>query len=150
MKIFVIDTRNNQEMIEINENDFVKDIEDKLRIRKKIKGRIHLHFNGDILEENEKISSYDIQDNDRIIFLGNFIKKSINIFIVDSRNNQEMIEINENFVKDIAEKLRIRKKIKGRIHLHFNGNILEENEKISSYDIQDNDRIIFVGNFKGT
>ena len=150
MRIFVIDSSNNKEMFEINENEFVKDITEKLRIRKQIKGRIILLYNGDILEENEKIYTYDIQDNDVLVFIGNFIKKSINIFIIDSRNNKEMFEINGNgLVKDITEKLRIRKQIKGRIILHYNGDILEENDKVSSYDIQDNDALVFVGNFKG-
>ena len=72
MRIFVIDLSNNREMFEINENEFVKDITEKLRIRKQIKGRIILHYNGDILEENDKVSSYDIQDNDALVFLGNF------------------------------------------------------------------------------
>ena len=46
---------------------FLKKVEDKFE-----RNEIHLFFNGNILEDNEPISSYDIEENNTISFIGNF------------------------------------------------------------------------------
>ena len=96
MRIIVMDYANNKEEIETNENELIKDIIEKLGVITKNKRSIILSYNGEILEKNEKVSSYDIDDNSIIFCISNFKNKRINIFIVDSENNREKIEINKN------------------------------------------------------
>ena len=72
------------------------------------------------------------------------------LLLVDSENKREIIEINKNaYVSELVEKLRIQKGINGDIYLHFGGEILDENELISTYDIVENAQIIYMGVFRG-
>ena len=72
------------------------------------------------------------------------------ILITDSENKRVAIEINENaLIRELIEKLKNKKNINIDIILHFNGEILEENETISSYGIVNNSNIIYMGQFKG-
>ena len=151
MRIIVVDWENNKEEIETNENELIKDIIEKLGVKIKNKRSIILSYNGEILEKNEKVSSYDIDDNSIIFCTSIFKNKRINIFIVDSENHREKIEIYENeFIKDIIEKLIVKEIINNnnnKVILLYDGEILDENKKVSSYYIHNNDEIVFAGNF---
>lgn len=72
MKILIIDSTNKREIIEVNENDDVSVLIDTLKKKKGINTDVVLHFDGEILEENNKISDYDIEENSAIIYIGNF------------------------------------------------------------------------------
>ena len=72
MKILIVDTSNQREIFEIDEYDKVKVLKEKIHNKKGINGDITLHFNGDIIDEEETIHDYDIQENDVIIYLGKF------------------------------------------------------------------------------
>ena len=67
MKIMIIDSTNKREMIDINENDSISKLKELIKIKKGINtDDIVLHFNGEILEVNQKISDYDIENNSQI------------------------------------------------------------------------------------
>ena len=72
MRIIIVDSKNISETIEINENEYVRDLMEKIKNKKGINGKIILHFNGEILEENETISKYEIEENSNIIYMGEF------------------------------------------------------------------------------
>jgi hypothetical protein len=72
MKILIVDTSNKRETFEINKDDKVKVLKEKIHNKKGLNGDITLHFNGDIIDEEKAINDYDIQENDVIIYLGKF------------------------------------------------------------------------------
>jgi hypothetical protein len=72
MKILIVDTLNQRETFEINANDKVKVLKEKIHNKKGLNDDITLHYNGDIIEEEKTIQEYDIQENDVIIYLGKF------------------------------------------------------------------------------
>ena len=80
MKILITDSENKRVMIEVNENENVKTLMDKLKNKKNISREIILHYNGEILEENETISSYGIADKSVIIYMGRFLGGSLYIY----------------------------------------------------------------------
>lgn len=72
------------------------------------------------------------------------------LLIIDSTNKRVSIEINENAtIKELKEKLKNKKKINSEIVLHYNGEILEENQTIEYYEIENNSHIVYMGQFKG-
>ena len=149
MKIFIIDSGNNKVEIEINENEYIRDIKKKLRTKIGINPNITLYYNAEILEDNEKVSDYEIENNSYIVYSGIFredLKNNMKIVIIDSKNNKEEIEINENeYIRDIKNKLKTKKGINSDITLHYNGEILEDNAIVSSYDIENNSQIFYIG-----
>ena len=72
MKILIIDTTNRRVVIDINENATIGELKEKLKVKKNINSEIILHYNGEILEENETIAYYDIEDNSNIVYIGQF------------------------------------------------------------------------------
>lgn len=72
MKILIIDSTNRRVVIEINENATIGELKGKLKEKKKINSDIVLHYNGEILEENETIANYEIEDNSTIVYIGQF------------------------------------------------------------------------------
>ena len=149
MKIFIIDLGNNKVEIEINENEYIRDIKKKLRTKIGVNPNITLFYNAKILEDNEKVSDYKIENNSYIVYRGIFredLKNNMKIVIIDSKNNKEEIEINENeYIRDIKNKLKTKKGINSDITLHYNGEILEDNAIVSSYDIENNSQIFYIG-----
>ena len=149
MKIFILDSGNKKVEIETNENEYIRDIKKKLRTKIGINPNITLYYNAEILEDNEKVSDYEIENNSYIVYRGIFreqLKNNMKIIIIDSKNNKEEIEINENeYIRDIKNKLKTKKGINSDITLHYNGEILEDNAIVSSYDIENNSQIFYIG-----
>ena len=69
MRILIMDTSGKSEYIEANENETVKNIKDKLANKKGINTEIKLHYGGQILNDNDIISSLDIMENDPVLYL---------------------------------------------------------------------------------
>jgi hypothetical protein len=69
MRILIMDTSGKSEYIEVNENETVKDLKDKLANKKGINSEIKLHYGGEILNDNDIISSLDIMENDTVLYL---------------------------------------------------------------------------------
>ena len=69
MRILIMDTSGKSEYIEVNENETVKNVKDKLANKKGINSEIKLHYGGEILNDNDKISSLDIMENDPVLYL---------------------------------------------------------------------------------
>lgn len=75
MKIYVIDTKNRSIAIEnITESTTIKELRERITEQNIITtGEIKLIYNGNILEDNENLYYYDIEDNATIIYTGEFI-----------------------------------------------------------------------------
>ena len=72
MKILIVDSKNRRERIDINRSGYVRDIFDALKTKMGINIDIVLHFNGEILEENQKISELDLEEESVIVYMGTF------------------------------------------------------------------------------
>lgn len=72
MKILVADSQNKREMIEINENESIENLKEKIKVKMGINTDIILHYNGEILEENQLVSDCDLEENCVIVFMGKF------------------------------------------------------------------------------
>ena len=72
MKILIIDSTNKRVLIDIDENASVRELKENLRAKKNINSEIILHYNGEILEEDETIASYEIENNSNIVYIGQF------------------------------------------------------------------------------
>lgn len=72
MRVVIVDSTNNKEIIEINENDTIKSVVEKIKSKKGINSEIILHVNGSVLEEQDKVGDYDIEENTCIVYMGNF------------------------------------------------------------------------------
>lgn len=75
MKIYVIDTKNRSIAIEnITESTTIKELRERITEQNIITtGEIKLIYNGNILEDDENLYYYDIEDNATIIYTGEFI-----------------------------------------------------------------------------
>lgn len=75
MKIYVIDTKNRSIAIEnITESTTIKELRKRITEQNIITtGQIKLIYNGNILEDDENLYYYDIEDNTTIIYTGEFI-----------------------------------------------------------------------------
>ena len=75
MKIYVIDTKNRSIAIEnITESTTIKELRERITEQNIITtGQIKLIYNGNILEDDENLYYYDIEDNTTIIYTGEFI-----------------------------------------------------------------------------
>lgn len=69
MRVLIMDTSGKSEYIEVNENETVKNVKDKLANKKGINSEIKLHYGGQILNDNDKISSLDIMEDDPVLYL---------------------------------------------------------------------------------
>ena len=69
MRILIMDTSGKSEYIEVNENETVKNVKDKLAYKKGINSEIKLHYGGQLLNDNDIISSLDIMENDPVLYL---------------------------------------------------------------------------------
>lgn len=72
MKVVIVDSRNIKEIIDIFPNETIKAVKEKIKLKKGINTDIILHANGNILEDNDLVDDYDIEENSCIIFMGNF------------------------------------------------------------------------------
>ena len=72
MKILIMDTSGKSEYIEVSADETVKSVKDKLANKKGINTEIKLHYAGQILNDNDTISSYDIMEDDPVLYLLSF------------------------------------------------------------------------------
>ena len=69
MKILIMDTSGKSEYIEVNENETVKTVKEKLANKRGINTEIKLHYGGQILNDDDIISSLDIMEDDPVLYL---------------------------------------------------------------------------------
>lgn len=74
MKILVKDSTNRRKIIEVGQNEKIKDVKLKLKEKMGINNtNFLLHYNGNILDDDEAtVSDYDIADLGNIIYVGQF------------------------------------------------------------------------------
>ena len=73
MKVFIVDSKNNKIPIEINLNETVKDLKEKIKVKMGINDNIVIHINGQILDcDSNKLDDYDIDENDTITVVMQF------------------------------------------------------------------------------
>ena len=147
MRVLIQDSKFGKIVFEINEEDYVRVLKQKIKAINGINNRIILLFDGEELEDEELISSYNVGEDDHIIYIGQFLENHT-ILIQDSRAVKKPFEINEKeYVKDLKQKIKATMGINKRIILLFDGEELEDDELISSYNVRENDQITYVGNF---
>ena len=147
MRVLIQDSKFVILAFEIKEEEYVRALKQKIKAINGINNRIILLFDGEELEDEELISSYNIRENDHIIYIGQFLENHT-ILIQDSRAVKKPFEINEKeYVKDLKQKIKAKMGINKRIILLFDGEELEDDELISSYNVRENDQITYVGNF---
>jgi hypothetical protein len=73
MKIYIQDSKGKREPFDIDENDLVLTLRNKAIDRLRIKNDTQFLFNGNILEDNEALSTYDVEEGAIIIYCGAFI-----------------------------------------------------------------------------
>ena len=95
MKVVIVDSRNIKEIIDIFPNETIKAVKEKIKLKKGINTDIILHANGNILEDNDLVDDYDIEENSCIIFMGNFRGGNCkaNDFYSDEKRIREQINI---------------------------------------------------------
>ena len=145
MKLLIIDSHNCRKSINISESATVTQLKEEIKKQNNIKSDILLHFNGVILEDNDHLYDYDIENESRIIYMGSFPMK---LLVVDARNCRKLINISESAtVTQLKEEIKKQNNIKSDILIHFNGEILEDNDHLYDYDIEDNDQIVYMDKF---
>ena len=145
MKLLIIDSHNCRKSINISESAKVTQLKEEIKKQNNIKSDILIHFNGEILEDNEHLYDYDIKNGDQIIYTGYFPMK---LLIIDPLNCRKSINISESAtVTQLKEAIKKQNNIKNDILLHFNGEILEDNDHLYDYDIKNGDQIIYTGTF---
>ena len=145
MKLLIIDSHNCRKSINISESATVTQLKEEIKKQNNIKSDILLHFNGVILEDNDHLYDYDIEDNDQIVYTGNF---PIKLLIIDPHNCRKLLNIYSSAtVTQLKEAIKKQNNIKSDIILHFNGEILEDNDHLYDYDIEDNDQIVYMDKF---
>jgi len=74
MRILVKDSTNRRKVIEVEQNEKIKDVKLKLKEKMGINNtNFLLHYNGNILDDDEAtVSDYDIVDLGNIIYVGQF------------------------------------------------------------------------------
>ena len=155
MRIFIADYKNRRQILDINEDDYVRDIKEKIEKKLLYNNNIIIHYNGEILEDDEKISSYDIEEYSTLIFMGGWrMPEQIKIIIVDSEGYNEKFNNNNNItIYELKNDLRTRCGIKSEIKLFYEGNILYNDDYTwdiceDSLDKGDNLIIFYDGKFK--
>lgn len=81
MKIIIKDTKNKRTVIEINENDKIKDLKNKIKETLRMNNsNFYLHFNGAILEDDNTISECDIENMSTLLCATTFKAGINNLF----------------------------------------------------------------------
>ena len=68
MKIQILVVNNNKFTIDIDENDYIKDLIRKITYKIRITYKFYLTFDGEFLKNDKTISYYEIEDGDTIVF----------------------------------------------------------------------------------
>ena len=145
MELLIIDIHNCKRSINISESTTVNQLKEEIKNQNNIKDDINLHFNGEILEDGNNLSDYDIKNGSNIIYMGEF---PMNLLIIDTINNKKYINISESAtVTQLKQQIKKQNNIKDDINLHFNGEILEDSQNLSDYDIENGSNIIYMGVF---
>lgn len=73
MKVFIVDSKNRKIPIEVNLNDTIENLKEKIKVKMGINENIVIHINGQILDCDSKIlDDYDIDEGDIITVVMQF------------------------------------------------------------------------------
>ena len=72
MKIFTSDSKGVVESLDVQENETIQRLKDRIKNKFNITEDIELIFNGNILEDEETISDCEIKEGNTIMYLGEF------------------------------------------------------------------------------
>lgn len=73
MEVFITDSKNKRISFNIEKNDTISTLKNKIINKNKINGKINLLFGGEILEDDQIILDLDIENGNAITYLGEFI-----------------------------------------------------------------------------
>ena len=86
MKIYFSNSRNEIFSLQINENDYIKDVKIKMTHKIRISSEFNLLYNGEILEDDQQISSSNIEDGSTITYVELFKSGGYIDNIIDETN----------------------------------------------------------------
>lgn len=70
MKLYIVDSQNVSKSINIMESETVAQLKEEIKKKNNIIGDIELVFDGDILKDNDYLSTLDIKDGTTVNYLG--------------------------------------------------------------------------------
>lgn len=73
MRVIIRDSKGTTQGFQIEGNDYVRDLIGKIKSTNKIDKDIRLLYGGELLEEDELISSYEISNENHITYIGPFL-----------------------------------------------------------------------------
>ena len=152
MKIFISD-RNKRYIIEVNENDTIKTLKEKIKFQIGANERIKLLFRGKILEDDEKLSNCSIKECNTILLIKeteiNCAGGGLKIIIKNSSGISKQIEVISSCrVFDLKKQIKNLEGLKGNIEIIFNRIILEDSQLLCDADIRDGVIINYEGEFR--
>lgn len=62
MKVFIVDSKNKKIPIEVNLNDTIENLREKIKVKMGINENIVMHMNGQILDDSKILDDYDIDE----------------------------------------------------------------------------------------
>lgn len=74
MKIFVVDTKSRRKVFEVENNQKIKELKDKIREKNGVNTNVSIELlsGGQILEDEETIEYYDIEEYNVLTYIGEF------------------------------------------------------------------------------
>ena len=99
-------------MIGINGNEYIKELKEKLKRKAGLKSsNVILTYNGEILDDNEKVEYYDIEDKVYIAYMGKFpgLNEKKNISKEDEKKEKADNDKYIQRIKELEEELKLYK-----------------------------------------
>jgi len=149
MRVFVKNITGETTLIEVGPSSTVKDLKDKIKEQKNIPNmNQRLIYNGNHLEDEKYLTDYNIK-NESLIFLITYISNGMNVQVKCPSGKTLSFNIqSSDTVKDFKDKIEEKENIPSdHQSLIFNGNKLENERKISDYNIKDKSILHLISSY---